>query len=110
MKKTQNRSIRIEKRGRRHYEIIKDLGGGVVFSVGRTQNLMAAKVIKKQNLFGRKQQEYDLFLPIVKDILTDRVVKRGRSCKSYDEAITVANNMKFDSFNEHLTILEEKKR
>jgi len=109
MQRRQKRSIRIEKRGRRHYEIIKDLGDGVVFSVGRTQNLMAAKLIKKQNLWGSKQRRYDLFIPIVKDILTDRIVKKGRSCKSYDEAITVANNMKFDNLNEYITILEEKR-
>ena len=109
MQKRQKRSIRIEKRGRRHYEIIKDMGDGVVFSVGHARNLMDAKLIKKQNLWGDKQRKYDLFIPIVKDILTNRIVKRGRDCKSYDEAVTVANNMKFDSFNEYLTILEEKR-
>lgn len=109
MQKRQKRSIRIEKRGRRHYEIIKDMGDGVVFSVGHAHNLMAAKLIKKQNLWGDKKRKYSLFIPIVKDVLTDRIVKRGRSCNSYDEAITVANNMKFDNFNEYIIILEEKR-
>ena len=110
MKKKQNRSIRIEKRGYKHYEIIKDRGDGINFSIGTAQNLMDAKHIKKQNLWGTGPKNRDIFIPVVKNILTGQVTQRGRVCKTYDEALTIANNMHFDSFNEYLSILEEKKR
>ena len=109
MKNRQHRSIRIEKRGYKHYEIIKDRGDGINFSVGIAHNLMDAKHIKKENLWT-KHPKKQIFIPVVKNILTGQIMQRGRTCKTYDEALTIANNMHFDSFNEYLAILEEKKR
>ena len=109
MKNRQHRSIRIEKRGYRHYEVIKDRGDGISFSVGSAHNLMGAKRIKKENLWSTSLKK-QMFIPVEKNILTGQVTQRGRICKTYDEALTIANNMHFDSFNEYLSILEEKKR
>jgi len=50
------RSVRIEKRSKHHYEVIKVRADGVAFSVGSARTKTKAKRIKKKNLWSKRKR------------------------------------------------------
>lgn len=49
------RSVRIEQWFPNEYNVIKDRGDGVAWSVGTAKTLATAKKIKKKNLWSKKR-------------------------------------------------------